>query len=371
MDDFYREQRRRHDVLLDERGAPEGGRWSFDSENRRPPTRGLRAPAPWLPEEDAIDAGVRRDLDALTSARLWGSDGPRAVAVTPDEARSALDSFIDTRLAQFGPWQDAMVSGEPVLFHSLLSVPLNLGVLEPMQAIRAAERAYRDGAVPIQSAEGFVRQILGWREYVWGTYWLRHDRWPSESALAARRDLPAAFWGSASSWNCLDTVVEGVRNSGYAHHIERLMVLGNVMLLAGIDPWQAVRWFQGSFIDGAEWVMAPNAAGMAPNAAGMALYADGGQMTTKPYAAGGNYINRMSNHCQGCRYDPRRRTGEDACPLTALYWDFIDRHRDRLATNRRMGLPLRAVSRIDEDELDQIRARARHALVELGMDGGV
>jgi deoxyribodipyrimidine photolyase-related protein len=142
------------------------------------------------------------------------------------------------------------------------------------------------------------------------------------------------------------------------------MVLGNVMLLAGIDPWQAVRWFQGSFIDGAEWVMAPNAAGMA-------LYADGGQMTTKPYAAGGNYINRMSNHCQGCRYDPRRRTGEDACPLTALYWDFIDRHRDRLATNRRMGLPLRAVSRIDEDELDQIRARARHALVELGMDGGV
>jgi deoxyribodipyrimidine photolyase-related protein len=360
MDDFYREQRRMHGVLLDERGQPEGGRWSFDRENRSPPVGGLRAPAPWQPVEDAVDAQVRRDLDALPGVHLWGQDGPRSVAVTPDEASRALHSFIDTRLALFGPWQDAMVEGEPVLFHSLLSAPMNLGVLGPLPAIRAAERAYRSGAVPIQSAEGFVRQILGWREYVWGIYWLRRERWPQENALNASFDLPDAFWGRTTSWNCLDTVVAQVQETGYAHHIQRLMVLGNVMLLAGVKPWQAVRWFQGVFFDGAEWVMAPNAAGMA-------LYADDGQMTTKPYAAGGNYIGRMSNYCHGCRYDPHARTGEDACPLTALYWDFVDRHRQRFVGHPRMRLPLRGLGRIDDRELQQIRARARRARSELGV----
>jgi len=237
---------------------------------------------------------------------------------------------------------------------------MNLGVLEPLAAIRAAERAYRSGAVPIQSAEGFVRQILGWREYMWGTYWLRCERWPQEDALSASSDLPDAFWGRTTSWNCLDTVVAQVREMGYAHHIQRLMVLGNVMLLAGVKLWQAVRWFQGAFLDGAEWVMAPNAAGMA-------LYADGGQMATKPYAAGGNYINRMSTYCRGCRYDPHARTGEDACPVTALYWDFVDRHRERFAGHPRMRLPLRGLARIDDRELEQIRARAVRARRELGL----
>ena len=347
-------------MLLDERGKPEGGRWSFDPENRGPPVRGLSAPTPWQPEEDAIDAQVRRDLDRLPRVHLWGQDGPRSVAVTPDEASCALHSFITTRLEQFGPWQDAMVDGEPVLFHSLLSTPMNLGVLEPLAAIRAAEGAYRSGAVPIQSAEGFVRQILGWREYVWGTYWLRRERWPHENALSAGFDLPNAFWGRTTSWNCLDTVVAQVRETGYAHHIQRLMVLGNAMLLAGVKPWQAVRWFQGAFLDGAEWVMAPNAAGMT-------LYADEGQMTTKPYAAGGNYISRMSSYCRGCRYDPHARTGEDACPLTALYWDFVDRHRERFVGHPRMRLPLRGLARIDDRELQQIRALARRARSELGV----
>jgi len=359
MEDFYREQRRRFDVLVDENGEPEGGRWNFDADNRRPARESPSAPAPWQPEEDAIDAGVRRDLDALRGVELWGQDGPRTVAATPAEASSALWSFISARLAEFGPWQDAMVSGERVLFHSLLSAPLNLGLLEPLRAVRSAERAYHRGDAPLQSAEGFIRQILGWREYVWGMYWLRREQWPRRNALRGRRAVPAAFWGEPTGWNCLDTVVDGVREDAYAHHIERLMVLGNTMLLAGVKPWDAVRWFQGSFVDGAEWVMAPNAAGMA-------LFADGGEMMTKPYAAGGNYINRMSTFCGECQYRPTERTGPAACPVTALYWDFLVRHRDRLGGNRRMQMPLRNLDRIDGVELDAIRARAREARRELG-----
>ncbi len=362
MEDFYRVQRREFGVLLEDDGEPVGGRWNFDAENRRPPKDGLSAPAPWAPEEDEIDAQVRADLDRLVAAgsvELWGDDGPRAFAVTPAEAQEVLRDFVEHRLADFGPFQDAMVGGERVLFHSLLSVPLNLGLLPPLDAIRAAEAAYRDGRVPLQSAEGFIRQILGWREYVHGMAHLRRDAaWSEQNALAAERPLPAAFWGQASGWACLDRTIEGVRETGYAHHIERLMVLGNVLLLAGVQPWAAVRWFQTAFVDGAEWVMAPNAAGMA-------LFADGGGMTTKPYAAGGNYMHRMSDHCRGCRFDHRKRTGPDACPLTALYWDFLDRHRDRLAGNHRVAMPLRSLAKIAPEELEQIRARAAAALREL------
>lgn len=353
MEDFYREQRRRFGVLLDDRGRPEGGRWNFDAENRRPPRDMPRAPDPWAPEEDDIDAAVRRDLDGLG---LWGEDAPRRFAVTPREATSALRSFVQGRLAQFGPWQDAMVPDDPFLFHSLLSVPLNLGVLPPLRAVQAAERAYRRGDVPLPSAEGFIRQILGWREYVHGVFWLR--RLDGRNALRAQADLPPAFLGARTGWNCLDAVVDGVRVRGYAHHIERLMILGNVLLLAGVHPRQAVDWFARAFVDGAAWVMAPNAAGMA-------LYADGGGMTSKPYAAGGNYVNRMSRFCGDCRYDPKRRSGPDACPLTALYWDFADRHRERLRGNRRMAMPLRSLARIDPAELRAIKRRAQDARAEL------
>ncbi|MBJ7472280.1 MAG: cryptochrome/photolyase family protein [Solirubrobacteraceae bacterium] len=362
MEDFYRDQRRLHGVLLDD-GEPAGGRWNFDQDNRQPPKAGLSAPAPYQPREDEIDEEVRHDLDrwvADGTIDLWGEDGPRQFAVTPDEAQRALDSFIDTRLEWFGPWQDAMVDGERTLYHSLLSVPLNLGVLAPMRVVRAAEHAYRDGNVPIQSAEGFIRQVLGWREYVHGVAHLRRRDWPSRNALGATAPLPEAFWGRESGWACLDTTIESVSATGYAHHIERLMVLGNIMLLAGVEPWAAIRWFQTAFVDGAEWVMAPNAAGMA-------LYADGGGMTTKPYAAGGNYMKRMSEHCGGCQYDPRKRTGDDACPLTALYWDFLDRNRDALKGNHRVAMPLRSLAKIEPDELKAIKARARRALEhELG-----
>ena len=357
MEDFYREQRRRFGVLMDADGKPEGGRWNFDAENRRPPAKDLHAPAPYRPREDAIDAEVRADIDAL-GLELFGDDGPRQFAVTPAEARRALASFVDGRLAGFGPWQDAMVEGERFLFHALLSVPLNLGVLDPLTAVRAAERKYRAGEVPLQSAEGFVRQVIGWREWVWGMYWLRAEQWPERNALDAHLPLGEAYWGSPTGWNCLDSVVGGVAATGYAHHIERLMVLGTIGLTSGTEPWQLVRWFQGAFVDGAEWVMAPNAAGMA-------LFADGGEMMTKPYAAGGNYIDKMSDHCRGCRFSPSEKHGQRACPVTALYWDFVDRHTGLLAANPRTRRTVFMWNGFDDATRVAVRERAEAARVEL------
>lgn len=358
MEDFYRDQRRRLGLLVDEEGRPEGGRWNFDRENRRPGKAGLRAPEPWLPEEDDVDAEVRRDLDAMGLDEM-GADGPRLWPATAAEARRALDDFVEHRLAGFGPWQDAMVSGERWLYHSRLSSSLNLWLLDPLVACRAAEAAHAGGRAPLASVEGFIRQVIGWREYVWGMYWLRAGAWRSDDALDARRPLPEAFWTGETDANCLRTALAGVRETAYAHHIERLMVLGNLLLLLGVRPWEAVEWFHGSFIDGAEWVMAPNTAGMA-------TFADGGAMMTKPYAAGGNYIDRMSTYCDGCRYDPHVRTGDAACPVTALYWDFLARQRDRFADNRRMALPLRGLDRMPEDRLAELRERARAWAATLG-----
>ncbi len=357
MEDFYREQRRRFEVLLDPDGKPEGGRWNFDRENRRPPTAGLHAPDPYRPPEDAIDEEVRADLDAL-GLDLFGADGPRQFAVTPAEAERALADFVAARLPRFGPFQDAMVEGERFLFHALLSVPLNLGVLAPLAAVRAAERAYREGHAPLASVEGFVRQVIGWREWVWGMYWLRAEEWPGRNALGAHEPLGEAYWGGRTGWNCLDSVVGGVAATGYAHHIERLMVLGTIGLTSGTEPWALVRWFQSAFVDGAEWVMAPNAAGMA-------LFADGGEMMTKPYAAGGNYINKMSDHCAGCRFAPSEKHGPRACPVTALYWDFVDRQAEVLGANRRTQRSVSTWRRFDDATRAAVHERAGVAREEL------
>jgi deoxyribodipyrimidine photolyase-related protein len=361
MEDFYREQRKAFGVLVDDLGEPLGGRWNFDADNRRPPPKGgLQAPVPWAPAEDEIDAGVRADLDALAAdgVAFFGQDAPRRFAVTPVEAAAVLADFVDHRLEAFGPWQDAMVDGEPYLFHALLSVPLNLGVIDPLTCVRAAEAAHHERGLPIGSVEGFVRQALGWREYVWGMYWLRAQQWPEANALDAQLPLPAGYRGTPTGLNCLDTVVAGVAEHGYAHHIERLMVLGTIGLTAGVQPWELVRWFQTAFVDGAEWVMAPNAAGMA-------LFADGGEMVTKPYAAGGNYISKMSSHCRGCRYKPSEKHGERACPVTALYWDFVDRHTERLAANNRTARAVHTWRRFDQETREAVRARAVQARAQL------
>ena len=349
MEDFYRWQRHRLDVLLDG-DEPAGGEWNYDHDNRRPPPKDRRPPRPYAPREDEIDEQVRRDLDEL-GLETFGHDRPRCWPATHAEARRALKRFVDHKLAEFGPWQDAMLQGERWMWHAQLSSSLNLGLISPLECVRAAERAYRSGAAPIASVEGFVRQVIGWREYVWGVYWLRADEWATMNALEADADLPEVLWGAETEMRCLADAVKGLEETAYAHHIERLMLFGNLILLLGVHPDQAFDWFHQAYIDGYEWVMAPNVLGMA-------TYADGGQMMTKPYAASGRYVDRMSDHCRGCRYDPTQRTGEDACPFTTLYWDFMARNRERLAGNRRLNMPMRNLARIEPSELELIRARA-------------
>jgi deoxyribodipyrimidine photolyase-related protein len=359
MEPFYRRQRKRLGLLVDADGEPEGGRWNLDRENRRPPeAETAEAPEPWRAVEDEVDEEVRRALDAL-GVELWGLDAPRTWPATPEEARAQLEDFVEHRLARFGPWQDAILVDRPVLYHSLLSSSMNLGLLHPLEVVRRVEARYREGGIPLQSAEGYIRQVIGWREYMWGNYWLRIGDWARENALDAHLDLPDAYWSSGTGWHCLDATVDKVRETAYAHHIERLMVLGAIQLMAGVEPWQGVRWFQAAFIDGAEWVMAPNAAGMAMHATGDALL-------TKPYPASGNYVSTMSDHCERCFFDPHERHGERACPVTALYWDFLARHADDLAGNRRMRNQLRGLRQMEaRGELPVLRERAARARAEL------
>lgn len=357
MEAFYRAQRRRLGVLMDG-SEPVGGRWNFDLENREPPPADRSPPEPFRPHEDSFDAEVRAELDEL-GLDTFGEDGPRLYAGSAAEAKRALAQFVETRLAEFGAYQDAMIEGQRFMWHSLLSGALNLGLLDPIDCVTAAEGAYHDGAAALASVEGFIRQIIGWREFVWGLYWHQGARWQRMNALRARRSLPEALWSGRTEMRCVADAVEGVAETAYAHHIQRLMVLGNLVLLAGIEPRECRDWFQAVFIDGYEWVMDPNVLGMA-------TYADGGVMASKPYAASGRYIDRMSNHCHSCRYRPDRRTGEEACPFSAMYWDFLERNRDRLGDNHRLGFAYANLERIGPEELRRIRSRARTARGELG-----
>jgi deoxyribodipyrimidine photolyase-related protein len=350
MEDFYRSQRRRFNVLMDD-GEPCGGRWNFDADNRQRPPKDRRPPRPYQPREDAIDDAVRGELDEL-ELDTWGEDGPRLWPADHDQARRVLKHFIEHSLSEFGPYQDVMLGGERILWHSQLSSSLNLGLISPLECVRAAEAAYRNGSAPLQSVEGFVRQIIGWREYVWCMYWHVGGRWQRMNALSAQSALPAVLETGETQMRCLADAVGGLRRTAYAHHIERLMLFGNLVLLTGVHPQAARDWFHRAFIDGYDWVMAPNVLGMA-------TWADGGEMMTKPYAASGRYIDRMSDHCRGCQYQPGVRTGDDACPFTTLYWDFLARNRERLSQTRRMQMPLKNLERIEPDELAEIRRRAR------------
>ena len=370
MEDFYRGRRRRFDLLMDG-DEPAGGKWNLDAENRARPTAGLKPPRPFRPREDEIDSAVRQDLDRLTGEDagagrivLSGVDGPRLFPAGRDEAKRALKSFCEKRLPEFGTYQDAMIGGQRFMWHALLSSSLNLGLLDPLECARAAEDEYRAGRAPLNSVEGFIRQVIGWREYVWGVYRLRGGELAGENALGADGVLPAALERldpESTSMACLADTVDGVRETAYSHHIERLMVLGNLMLLAGTEPAEATDWFHRSFIDGYEWVMVPNVSGMA-------LWADGGRMMTKPYAASGRYISRMSDHCRDCRFQPNERTGDEACPLTTLYWDFIDRNREVLSDNHRMRMAVANLDRIEPGELRAIRDRA--VVVREGLSRG-
>ncbi len=348
MEGFYRWQRRRLDVLM-VGGDPVEGRWNFDAENRGKPPKGTRPPPPWRPTEGPHDDAVRGLLDVRGTH--FGVDGPRLFPASASEARAALEEFIARRLPAFGRWQDAMLGGERILWHAGLAAAMNLGLIDPMEMVRAAEQAYRDETAPIASVEGFIRQIIGWREYVRAVFSRFDDEWPTMNGLGADRPLPELFWGGPTDMRCMSDAVGGVIATGYAHHIERLMLFGNLQMLLGVRPDEALSWFHHGFVDGHDWVMGPNVLGMA-------LHADGGRMMTKPYAASGAYVKRMSNHCAECRYDPSKRHGAEACPFTTLYWDFLARHRERFARNHRMALSLRNLDSIPPPELAQIRRQA-------------
>ena len=365
MEDFYRSVRRRTGILM-EGDEPVGGRWNLDADNRQPPPRGvpdLGLPDPLWPVEDDIDAKVRADLDRWEQqglVRLIGQDGPRLFAATRSEAAAVLCDFVAHRLSDFGPYEDAAMTEDWVMAHSLLSAPMNLGLLDPMTAIDAVQEAYRTGDVGLASAEGFIRQVMGWRDYVWHLYWhLGEDYVSTSNALQAQVDLPE-WWVEMRAGDvtakCLSTTLSEIHARGWTHHIPRLMILGNWALQQGYRPDQVTEWFTSVFIDAYPWVMAANVIGMA-------LYADGGVMATKPYAAGGAYIKRMTNYCKGCEYRPTERVGERGCPFTAGYWAFFDRNHERLVGNHRLAQPLRGLERLSDREqvVSEVAARGTSA----------
>ncbi|GAA2518801.1 deoxyribodipyrimidine photo-lyase [Winogradskya humida] len=364
MEDFYRDARRRHGILM-EGAEPAGGSWNLDADNREPPPRGARhldVPDPPAITEDEIDHGVREDLDRWQrddGIEFIGRDGPRMFPATRREALARLRHFVTHRLPIFGPYEDAMLAGDPLMAHSLLSAPLNLGLLDPLEVVERAEAAYRSGAAPLNSVEGFVRQIIGWRDFVWHLYWHFEPGYHRSNKLGATTPLPKWFAeldADAVEARCLSDVLAGVRDRGWVHHIPRLMVLGNYAMQRGWRPGAMADWFHRAFVDGYEWVMTANVVGMSQ-------YADGGRMSTKPYAGGGSYVNRMSDYCGGCRYDPKVRVGEKACPFTAGYWAFLERNEAALSGNHRMGQPLRGLHRLtDLDALvEQEKARGSRA----------
>jgi deoxyribodipyrimidine photolyase-related protein len=366
MEDHYRGARRRLGVLMDG-DEPAGGRWNFDADNREAPPKGrsgggpngssnnrsgktgsgIGVAEPWWPVEDDIDEQVRHDLDRWERAgdvRFIGRDGPRRFPATRQEALAAFTHFVDRRLAAFGPFEDAMLADDPWMAHSLVSAPLNLGLLDPLELVQAVEGAYRAGDVPIASAEGFIRQVIGWRDYIWNLYWHLGPEYRRRNALHARRRLPRWFAeldADATAARCLSSVLAGVRDQAWAHHIPRLMVLGNYAMQRGWNPAEVTDWFHRAFVDGYDWVMVPNVVGMSQ-------YADGGLITTKPYAGGGAYIDRMSDYCGGCVYRPTVRVGDQACPFTAGYWWFLNRHRAEFAGNHRMAQAVRGLDRLKD-----------------------
>ena len=344
---FYRSMRRHFNLLMEPDGGPTGNQWNFDDRNRKRLPKDLAIPAPLSFEPDQLTRQVMADVDGLGDG--IGSVGGFNLAVTQDQAKSALFDFIDNRLANFGPYEDAMSQAHPLLFHSFLSPYLNIGLLEPLEIARQVEAAYRQGSLPLNSAEGFIRQVIGWREYMAWQYWRQMPELQQANFWGASRPLPDWFWNGQTEMNCLHTVIGRAIQDGYNHHIERLMILSNFCLLAGVEPRAVNDWFSALYVDAYEWVMLPNVLGMG-------LYADGGKTATKPYIASANYIRRMSDYCLSCRFDPSSRTGSQACPYNYLYWNFILENEVTLLANPRMGPGVLGVKRIPATERVDIRA---------------
>lgn len=349
MEYFYREMRRDHGVLM--RGdEPEGGQWNFDADNRERLPDAISLPRH---PEFAPDA-MTEEVLALVEKRFAHHPGvlrPFSMPVTRDQALEVLDHFIDERLPLFGTYQDAMKQGEPKLFHSMLSVALNCGLLEPLEIIRRAEHAYHSGHAPLNAAEGFIRQILGWREYVRGLYWLKMPDYAQTNALGAERPLPDFYWTAKTDMNCMRQVIGETMENAHAHHIQRLMVTGNFALLAGIRPGDIEEWYLAVYADAYEWVELPNTHGMV-------CYADGGYLASKPYAASGAYIDRMSDYCGACAFDVKQKTGPKACPFNYLYWNFLIENEKALRKNQRMSVIYGNLDRMEKTRRDEITASA-------------
>jgi deoxyribodipyrimidine photolyase-related protein len=348
---FYRPLREKFGVLMDD-DEPAGGQWNYDVENRGafPKSGPGKLPAP---VRFAPDKTTRAVID-LVNARFASHPGNLDDfdwPVTPADARAALDDFLVHRLVNFGRYQDAIWTGEPWLYHSRLAQAMNMKLLDPRDVVAAAEKLYRAGKAPLEATEGFIRQVIGWREYVRGVYWHFMPEYVDRNTLGAELPLPHFYWTAATEMNCLKDALQQTLRYGYAHHIQRLMVTGLFALLLGVKPQQVHEWYLAVYVDAVEWVELPNTLGMSQ-------FADGGVMASKPYCATGAYIDRMSNACQGCRYKPKVASGPDACPFTTLYWDFLARHEKLLAKNQRMTMQLKNLGRKDAAELRAIRRQA-------------
>lgn len=342
MEYFYREMRRKYSILM-EGDQPVGGKWNYDSENRKPINDELHIPTTYTVKPDKITDEVLNLVENNFSDH-FGDVKPFHFAVTRNQALKALDKFIQERLVSFGDYQDAMLQDEPWLYHSHISFYLNCGLLLPLECIEKAEQTYYDNSAPLNAVEGFIRQILGWREYVRGIYWLKMPEYEQENFLEATRKLPNLFWGAETKMNCLKQCVKETKENAYAHHIQRLMVLGNFALLTGLNPNEVNEWYLIVYADAFEWVEMPNVTGMI-------LFADKGLLASKPYAASGTYINKMSDYCKSCHYNVKNKFGHDACPFNYLYWDFLSRNRSKLRTNQRLAMIYKTLDRMDEQKV--------------------
>ncbi len=346
---FYRMLRRKHNVLMNG-DQPEGGAWNFDKKNRKPIARKVSIPKTYTCIIDQETQDII-NLVNLEFSDHFGCTDNFVFAVTRHDALEAMNRFIEERLVNFGDYQDAMTSKDPWLFHSHLSMYLNNGLLKPKECIELAEKAFYESKAPINSVEGFIRQILGWREYVRGLYWLKMPDYRDLNELAAEVPLPSFYWDGETKMNCLKISIENTRDNAYSHHIQRLMVLGNFALLVGIRPAELNEWFLSVYADAYEWVELPNVSGMA-------LFADGGIMASKPYASSGAYINRMSDYCKDCHFNVKEKIGSEACPFNYLYWNFLDKNRERLSSNPRLGLAYRNLNKMPDNQLDSINESA-------------
>ena len=356
MEYFYRDMRKQFNILM-EAGEPVGGKWNFDSSNRQSPDEHCRPPEPYSCEPDTVTLGVLDDVEACFPDH-FGTTDDFIYAVSREQALQALSQFIDERLSQFGDYQDAMIECDVWMYHSHIALYLNSGLLLPLECIEKAEQAYYAGKAPLNSVEGFIRQVLGWREFIRGIYWLKMPDYAEANFFGAKRPLPDFYWSAQTKMNCLKQCVSDTREHAYAHHIQRLMVLGNFALLTGLSPKEVNAWFLAVYADAYEWVEMPNVTGMA-------LFADGGVLASKPYAAGGAYINKMSNYCKNCHYKVSVKNGEKACPFNYLYWNFLSEHREKLTKNPRVAMMYRTLGRMTDEKQAQIAKDAAMFLERL------